>query len=372
MHKLIIGYGNTTVDLLSTKDPNQLYQGKPINGMRMPGGIMNVGKGWLAFFPNDNLRYRVTMVAKYGNDEFSQVIEDALRKEKFDRRFIERLDSESRVYDIGLTDPKNPDIKRRLSAEVLQSTPPIDVTPYLNQAAIVFTQSFATYSESLVADKIIEIKRTVYNMNKLTAHDMNIRQASLDALQGKGKAVSPTEVKQRQRDLKDKVERGLRVLRILKTNAEEAKVLDDSFQTKKPIKDLHLENSELPKIANSIMTTYSNLAMLVISNGEKGGYFMTRDFEIEYEALVLPRFINSLGCGDGLDAGITAGKIVGIKDSGIAALGPLTAALYTPFPSGYPEHLDNRILLRTIEEKRDYCEKIGADPDEILDKLRSV
>jgi sugar/nucleoside kinase (ribokinase family) len=160
-------------------------------------------------------------------------------------------------------------------------------------------------------------------------------------------------------------------LTILKLNEVEAKVLMDDFRTEKSLKEISVEESELPKMADSIMSTYDNLRMLAITNGKNGGYFMTRDYARPYKAVILGNPINSLGCGDGFSAAMTFGRVVRLSDAEIAVLAPIFSALYTQVPSSYPDHLTPELIRKTILENANYCEKIGASVNDILEKLEN-
>jgi sugar/nucleoside kinase (ribokinase family) len=367
--RTLFGYGNATIDLLSSKTPKNPYE-----GMIKPGGIMNVTKGWLALNQCQKKNpVKVYMVGNYGDDKYSKVIQDAIEKDSFDTKFFMRLKgAESRVYKIDLSNPEDPDIQRFKEGELLQSTPKKDITPFLNKETLVFTQSFATYLESSQAEKMIETYALAHSIGAETANDFNIRQASLDVIQGKGKAVSPTEIKEKQRIMINRKERGLRELSILKVDDAEAKILENDFKTDKPIKEISVEKGELPKIGNSILSTYNNIRMLAITKGKDGGYFLTRDFETFYDAVKLDGYINSLGCGDGFSAAMTFGCLFKLSDAEISVLSPIFASLYTQVPSGYPNHLTSKLIQKTITENAQYCEKIGANPDEILSKIENT
>ena len=366
--KILFGYGNSTIDILESKNPDNPYQ-----GMMKPGGIMNVAKGWNALSQlQRKTPVKVYMIGYWGSDEYSEVIRAAIKKDGFDTRFFRRLpDSESRVYRIDLTNSEAPDIQRFKEGEMLQSTPNIDITPFLTKRSLLFTQSFAKYLESPQAEETIQTYAIARSLDAETANDFNIRQASLDVIQGKGKAISTTEVEERQRMIIDRKERGLRQLTILKLNEVEAKVLMDDFRTEKSLKEITVEESELPKMADSIMSTYDNLRMLAITNGKNGGYFMTRDYARPHKAVILGNPINSLGCGDSFSAAMTFGRVVRLSDAEIAALAPIFSALYTQVPSGYPDHLTPELIRKTIMDNAQYCKDINVNSDNILAKLEN-
>jgi sugar/nucleoside kinase (ribokinase family) len=366
--KILFGYGNSTIDILDSKNSNNPYQ-----GMMKPGGIMNVAKGWKALSQlQRKIPVKFYMIGYWGSDEYSEVIKTAIEKDGFDTRFFRRLpNSESRVYRIELTNSEAPDIQRFKEGEMLQSTSNIDIIPFLTKRSLLFTQSFAKYLESPQAEETIQTYAIARGLDAETANDFNIRQASLDVIQGKGKAVSPTEVEERQRMMISRKESGLRQLTILKLNKVEAKVLMNDFKTEKPLKEITVEESELPKMADSIMSTYDKLRMLAITNGKNGGYFMTRDYARPYKAVILTNPINSLGCGDGFSAAMTFGRVVRLYDAEIAALAPIFAAFYTQVSSGYPDHLTPNLIEKAILDNTQFCKDMSADSNNILVKLKN-
>jgi sugar/nucleoside kinase (ribokinase family) len=364
--RCLFGYGNATIDDLIA--PNT-----PYDGMKKPGGIMNVSRGWKALskFQRKN-PVKVYMVGHYGDDEYSQVITNTIEKDGFDTKFFHKLKSaESRVYKIDLSNPEMPDIQRFKEGELLQSTPKPDIILFLTKRSLVFTQSFSTYLESPQSENMIQNCAIARSIDAETANDFNIRQASLDVIQGKSKTLSPTEIQERQRMMMDRKERGLSQLTMLKLSEVEAKVLADDFKTEKTLKEITIEDNELPKMANSIMSTYDNIRMLAITKGKDGGYFITRNYERPFKAVKLDNFINSLGCGDGYSAAMTFGRLIKLSDAEIAALSPIFAALYTQVPSGYPDHLTPELIRKTIVNNAQSCKDMGANSDNILAKLEN-
>ncbi len=69
------GYGNATIDLLSSEVSNNPYE-----GMRKPGGIMNVAKGWKVLSQLQKTdSVKIYMVGNWGGDEYSSVIKQILQ-----------------------------------------------------------------------------------------------------------------------------------------------------------------------------------------------------------------------------------------------------------------------------------------------------
>jgi len=365
LEKKLFGYGNATVDDFVA--PNT-----PYDGMKKPGGIMNVARGWqvLSKFQRKN-PVKVYMVGNYGDDEDSKVIQETIEKDEFNTEFFLRLrDAESRVYKINLSNPEEPDIQRYKEGKALRATPKKNIIPFLDNQTLVFAQSFGTFLESQ-GELMISIYNIARRKGAETASDANIRQSLIDYIQGRDKTVSSAELEDRQKIMIARKEMALRELSMLKVDDAEAKILDDDFKTDKPIKEISVQKSELPKIGNSILSTYDSIRMLAITKGKEGGYFLTRDFETFYDAVKLDGYVNSLGCGDGYSAAMTFGRLIKLSDTEIAALSPIIAALYTKVPSGYPD-LTPESIRDAILKNDNYCKNIGANSNEIITKMENI
>lgn len=351
MRTRLYAVGNITVD--------ELVSGKNVKGYA-PGGVSSIAKYWSFFVDPEE----IALVSKIGDDNYVKDVVDAeLGKLGIDNSFITRVPrGGARIYNIDITNPAKPQINRKQEDMNVTNTHYQKID--LDRVGLIYFQTFAAFFEHPQADEFVSLTEEANGKGVPVYFDLNIRQGSIKLIES----------------MENRIRRALRNLDTLKGNEGEIAILNNPRYGEK-IEKITLREEELPEIASRICEKYE-VKRLVVSMGKRGSFLYTKDERLRLPALHMPRFVNSLGAGDGLGAGDSLGRVrttngrTILNDTESLFLGNLLGGLATvkhPDPNivtgAYPSHITRELIVETVQNNKSLFDEYGIKTDVFLDKV---